>query len=73
MNKPTFNLTLQPVSHRPDDPDAWRQVRAALKCLLRGFGLKCTSVVKVEAPKSASADIESPDMNKKTPRNQEQV
>ena len=40
-NKPTFVLRLRP---EPSCPDPTRMLRAALKVLLRQFGLRCVDV-----------------------------
>jgi hypothetical protein len=50
---PTYTLQLQPTP-RPDDPEGTRRLRAALKCLLRSFGLRCVTIAKVETQPSVS-------------------
>jgi hypothetical protein len=43
MKRPTFTLTLRPLPRR-DDPGGIRRLRAALKSLLRSYGLRVVSV-----------------------------
>jgi hypothetical protein len=44
----TWTLVLRPVP-RDDDPDGVRRVRAALKALLRSYGLRCVGIGGAES------------------------
>lgn len=50
-----YTVTLRPVP-RGDDPQGVRRLRAALKCLLRSFGLRCTSVAPAPGDESLVKD-----------------
>ena len=43
MTPPTCTLTIRPEP-RADDPRGLRRLRAALKMLLRRFGLRCLAI-----------------------------
>ena len=49
--RPTVRLTLEALP-RAHDPGTMVRLRRALKCLLRGFGLRCTWI---EYPEPAAA------------------
>ena len=42
--KPTFRLTLEALPRPGGDTDGMRRLRAALKALLRNWGLKCKAI-----------------------------
>jgi hypothetical protein len=42
-----YTLTIE-ADARPDDPEAVRALRAALKRMLRGYGWRCVTVRPVE-------------------------
>ncbi len=46
--KPTFVLTLVPEG-RCTEPEAYRRLRAALKALLRSYGLRCKNIAGAPA------------------------
>ena len=46
--QPTYHLLLRPLP-RSYDPDGVLRIRAALKCLLRCFALRCTSIERTHA------------------------
>ncbi len=52
--KPVFTLTLTPEG-ACDQKEAFRRLRAALKCLLRSFQLRCTSVIEAKPSESEVA------------------
>lgn len=41
--RPTYRLTLRPEP-QTDDPRGIRRLRAAMKCLLRSFRLRCVDI-----------------------------
>jgi len=45
-DKCTYILRLRPLP-QADDPDGIRRLRAALKALLRSFGLRCVAIDRV--------------------------
>ena len=49
MNHPEYTIRLR-CQHDPTDPDGIRRLRAALKRLLRGYGLRCIAVEPVVEP-----------------------
>lgn len=51
-DRPTYVLHLQPQG---DDADL-RRLRAALKCLLRSFGLRCVEL-RVDDPRDDGIDV----------------
>ena len=57
MKRPRFKLTLEAVP-RHDDADGIRRLRAALKALLRSYGLRCVDVCEAPKPNAENAGDE---------------
>lgn len=53
MKPASFILHITPV-YRDDDRDGMRRLRAALKCLLRSYGLRCTKLESKNADDEVS-------------------
>lgn len=53
-SRPTFRLTLRAL-RRPNDTSGMRRLRAALKVLLRTFGLRCTAIDYLTDPPTSPA------------------
>ncbi len=54
IDRPTYTLTLRPEPD-PGDPDGIRRLRAALKRLLRCYGLRCIALAPEAMPTAADA------------------
>ena len=60
MNHPEYTIRLR-CQHDPTDPDGIRRLRAALKRLLRGYGLRCLECRPTVPPDLDSTGEKAPE------------